>query len=329
MADEQETLAQTQARLAKVGQDIPQTTPYGPASVEQDARLDQLAAVPAEPAVQRPDPYASGSRQRGAAPSGGVSHAPPIFLLILGVVVFACIGAVVGYFAFTSDTPQGNDPTTEYSEQWQSFPGVSYVDPTVTLEQPSYEQVVAATEAMASQYRDALTTEFGVVWTQNYEPYSGLEDNGYGSDSMLHYYDTGAWQASMKLDDAEARERILELFTEITATDGEGVVLVNELYSDDDALSESQFGAAGSGDQALWSFFDSFPALANLYLSSDVYDSAVPVDPSFTGASNLILEESGDTLYVTVSGYVGALLKEADRAAFIAALEPFGGDFTP
>ena len=60
-----------------------------------------------------------------------------------------------------------------------------------------------------------------------------------------------------------------------------------------------------------------------------MFDRNIPVDDSFNGDYMFTYDESSDTLYVTVYGYAGALLKEADRDAFEAALEPYHGDYEP
>jgi hypothetical protein len=168
------------------------------------------------------------------------------------------------------------------------------------------------------------------VWALRYESYTGVESNGYGGDSMLHYYDSGDWQGQAKVDDPAARQRILDLFIELSAANGgEGVLLRNDLYSDDPDSSRVQFGAADLDDQALWSYFDSFPSIAYGYLNVDVIDRTLPVDAGFDGDYMFTYDESTDTLYVTVNGFVGALLKDADRDAFETALEPYHGDYEP
>ncbi len=284
MAEDQETLEETQARLAAGS-----NTPYGPA---------------ADPV--RPDPYAQPQTPLPSEPGTALDSPRRSRSVAVGIVAVAgvlAIGGFVAFFALDSGPVIDSDPNVEpsYSEEWQSFPGVSYIDPEVALSQASYEEVVAQSEVMMGQYREALTARFGLVWSQGYEPYSGPESNGYGGDSMLSYYDTGSWQGQVTLDDPSARQDVLDLFTELsTSYGGEGVLLRNDIYADDEVSSLDQFGAADLEDQALWSFFDSFPELAGLYLSSDVIDRSIPVDGSFTGDYSFVYDESSDTLYVTV-----------------------------
>jgi hypothetical protein len=349
VADKPETLEETQARLARMqpGSALPPSvsspiptvpgapaTPYGP-SVPGAADLGELGGVGEfGTAPTRPDPYA-GSPFAAPAPAPPTTRRPAsIVAIALGAVAVVAIGGVTAYNAFTGGSPSpyepagGGDP--EYSEEWQTFPGVSYVDPTETLAQPSYEEVVAGTDELLTEYRDALTEEFGFAWSQRYETYTGLESNGYGGDSMLYYYDSGSWQGQVRLDDPAARERIFQIFSELSASNGgEGVLLRNDLYSDDAETSRAEFGAAELANQALWSYFDAFPGLAGGYLSVDVMDRSIPVDDAFDGDYMFTYDESTDTLYVAINGFAGALLKEGDRAAFETALEPYHGDYEP
>ena len=359
MADKPETLEETQARLARVPQGVtpqpspavsspitsvppPPGTPYGPTAPGAPDVSHLSGAGDFGTSQTRPDPYATAAF---AQPGSAVPLAPTpsrrpfaIAAIAFGAVAVVVIAAVVAYFALAyTDTdidPSGGDPLTggepEYSEEWQSFPGVSWSDPSVALEQPSYEEVSAQLDAMAAQFRDELTAEFGIVWSERYGTYSGLESNGYGGDSMLYYYDSGSWQGQVRLNDPGARQRILDIFTAISdANGGEGVFLRNEIYSDDPDASRSDFGAEKLEDQALWSFIDWFPSIADAALSADVIDRSIPVDSSFDGDYMFTFDESSDTLYVSFYAYAGALLKEADREAFEDALAPYNGDYEP
>jgi hypothetical protein len=239
----------------------------------------------------------------------------------------------LAYSDLSADQP-GDDPLfgddPEYSEEWQTFPGVSWADPADTLEQASYEEVSAGLDAMATQFREELSAEFGIVWSETYGTYSGPESNGYGGDSMLYYYDAGSWQGHVQLNDPSARERIFEIFSALSAANrGEGVFFRNEVYADDPVASRSDFGAEQLDQQALWSFVDWFPALADGTLSVDVIDRSIPVDSTFDGDYMFTFDESSDTLWVSFYAYAGALLKEGDREAFEEALEPYHGDYEP
>jgi hypothetical protein len=350
LADKPETLEETQARLARVADGAtaappsvsvpvpsvsgPPATPYGPvgAGAPDLAQLGGAGEFGAAP--QRPDPYGGpGLMPSSPQPAVATPRRPAAAIGIgLGVVAMLAIGGVVAYNAFQYAAPEAYDPIDEpvYSEEWQNFPGISYIDPNDALTQPSYEEVVANTEDLVAQFKDSLTDEFGLVWSQNYESYTGVESNGYGGDSMLYYYDTGNWQGQVKLDDPGARERVYELFVALAeANGGDGVLLRNDLYADDADISKAEFGSADRDAQALWSFFDSFPSLADGYLSADVMDRTVPVDESFYGDYMFTYDESSTNLYVSINSYVGGLLKEADRTAFEEALAPYNGDYEP
>jgi hypothetical protein len=247
------------------------------------------------------------------------------------------VGGVVAYGAFTlSARDDPNDPLTEpeYSEEWQNFPGVSYVHPDEVLAQPSYEEVAGKADALIAEYRDALTEELGVEWVLQYEPFTGVESNGYGGDSMLYYYDSGTWLGQVQLNDPAARQTALDIFTDLaTANGGDGVLLHNDFYVDDPALSESDFGATEVENQPLWSFFDSFSSLAGGYVSVDVMDQNIPPAASFDGdymfSYEEIYNETTGAIFFSISCYSGPLLKDGDRAAFEEALEPYNGDYEP
>ena len=361
MADKPETLEETQARLARVKQgpslppppvsvpippvSVAPGTPYGPGSPPAPApvppaELGGAGTIGTEPV--RPDPYAESHIAPPGLATPVVTTRRPMNVVAIGfaVVALVVIAGVVAFNALqysdsSNSAESGDDPLVtgdepEYSEEWQNFPGVSWSDPELTLDQASYEEVATKTDALITEYRDALTAEFGIVWSQTYESHEGLEGNGYGGDSMLYYYDPGTWEGQVRLDDPGARERMFEIFGELTAAyGGDGALLRNEIYSDDPAAAREEFGAEQLEDQALWSFFDSFPDLADSYLWGDVIDRSIPVDDSFTGDYLFTDEGSSGTLYITVTGFTSALLKEGDRDAFEAALEPYHGDYEP
>lgn len=358
MADKPETLEETQARLARVkqGPSLPPPpvsvpmhsvppmpgTPYGPTApgTPDPAELGGVGMFGTAPT--RPDPYAESHMPPPGLATPVVTTRRPMNVVAIGfaVVALVVIAGVVAYNAFqfsdssnsseSGDDPLGSGDEPEYSEEWQKFPGVSWIDPNLTLDQASYEEVAAQTDVLITEYRDALTAEFGIVWSQTSESHEGLEGNGYGGDSMLYYYDPGTWEGQVRLDDPGARERMFDIFSELTAANGgSGALLRNEIYSDDPASAREQFGAEQLEDQALWSFFDSFPDLAESYLWGDVIDRSIPVDDSFTGDYLFSYEDNSGTLYISVTGYTSALLKEGDRDAFEAALEPYHGDYEP
>ncbi len=360
MADKPETLEETQARLARVPQGatppVPPSVPIAPVGPPPGTPYGPTAASPVDfappaafPVPDRPDPYASAQPYAAtgfAQPPTSIPLAPTpsrrpfaIAGVAFGVVALVIIAAVMAYNALSYADPTaeqpGDDPLSPgdepvYSAEWQSFPGVSWTDPTVALEQASYEEVAAGLDAMATQFRDELTAEFGFAWSETYGTYSGLESNGYGGDSMLYYYDAGSWQGQVKLNDPGARERIFEIFSAIAvANGGEDVFLRNEIYADDPVQSRADFGAEQMDQQALWSFVDWFPELAGGTLSADVIDRNIPVDSTFDGDYMFSFDESSDTLWVSFYAYAGALLKAADREEYEAALEPYHGDYEP
>ena len=321
MADQPETLEQTQARLARL-----QHRPAMPPATS--VPIATVIAPTGSPVRHDPSGASHHLRPEPRQPVAASRRPLGIVGIAVGIVSMVAVAGGVAYNAFEST----DSSDSVYSEEWQNFPGVSWSDPNIALEQPSYEEVVAAADRLLAEYRDATTAEFGLVWTQRYEERSGLESNGFDGDSMLYYYETGTWQGQVQLDDPSARERIYAIFSELSVAfggDSDRTMLSNEFSLDDAVAAREEFGAETLSDQARWSFSNEFAALAGGYVVSDVMDRSIPTDDSFTGDYRFSYDGSSDTLYVVVEGHAGLLLKEGDRAAYEAALEPYDGVYTP
>lgn len=215
--------------------------------------------------------------------------------------------------------------------QWVGYPGSAYADDDDVLAADSMETVVANSDAMLAEYRDALTDEFGFTWTQVFDQTLEHDKNGYGGDSMLYFYDSGSWQGEVVLDDPAARQAVQDAFKRITTEYGGIEFSVwNDLLDGDEAGTVAELGGSTKQTQALWSFRNSTGlGAAGLYVSSQVYDRNIPVDDSFDGDYVFVKPSDSSTLLVTVFSSASALLAEADRDTYIEAIAPYGGKTKP
>jgi hypothetical protein len=294
-----ETLEETQARLA-----AQERTPYGPAEV------DIPAAVPA---VAR-------RTTRTAVIAG----------LVVGLIAVA--GVVAAVLA-GSGTFDANDPAVGpavdpvVAEHWQSYPGSAFRTPEEVFASPPMDGVIAQGEAFVTEFRTALTEQYGLEWTTLYEPGTERDYNGYGGESLLYRYDSGLWHGVAIIDDPNARAEVEALFVRIAAANGgDGAITFND-FSEDNPDAEQQYGAKTKPQQPLWSFIESDDA-STLGFQADVYDATVPADPAFDGLWRFELTETG-TLYVTVQATAYALLAEGDRDEFERLLEAYAGQTPP
>lgn len=283
-----------------------------PETVEETkARLARYAASPYHP---EPDddatPYA-------LAPAKGPRRSPRIALVVVAILALAGVGAGIFFAAGATN--------------WSAYPGSADRDDADVLAGPSLEAVVADSEAMLKEYRDALTEKYGMTWTEVI-PDSEVHDfNGYGGDSMLYSYSSSYWQGEVVVDDPGARQVIQDTFATVTGDHGGGDLVVwNDLLTDDTKYNKQAFGAAAKPDQAYWQLTNSVgDPLTGLYVASDVFDQNLPTDPSFSGANTFQAPEHDNSLVVTVDASARALLSEKDRAAYQKAIEPYAGKTRP
>lgn len=348
--DRPETLEETQRRLA--GYSSPrQPTPPPAAGVPSAPPPPPAAAAPSAPppsaygpvptmpppppGYSQPgglsDPYAP--RRLGAKPANRRGLALVLSGIAVLLVVLFAVGGIVARFAApdpvagpgvgsTSDptSPPGSD-----TADWENFPGSAYRDDAEVLSSASAEEVRDTGDAILEEYRNELTNSLGVVWTEEYGTRFDRDINGYGEESMLYSYDSALWVGEASAPTPEARQQIMDAFERITTKYSLiDFYRANDVYDAPDSISS--FGAENIEDQALWRFSNRGDANIPLRVSSSVWDTTMPTDPSFTGASGFDDQEAGSgKLLVSVNAYAFALLSENDRDAFIEALKPYEG----
>ena len=296
---------------------------YGPVPTLPPPGYSQPGSVP--------DPY---SPQRiGAKPTNRRVLAIVLSgIAVLLVVLFAVAGIVTRLASpdpvadpGVNSSPDPTAPPGSDTADWENFPGSAYRDDAEVLSSASAEEVRDTGDAILEEYRNELTNSLGIVWTEEYSTRFDRDINGYGEESMLYSYDSALWVGEASAPTPQARQQIMDAFERITTKYSlVDFYRANDVYDAPDSISS--FGAEKVEDQALWRFSNRGDANIPLRVGSSVWDTSMPTDPSFTGASGFDDQEAGSgKLLVSVNAYAFALLSENDRDAFIEALKPYEG----
>ncbi|MBF4570370.1 hypothetical protein ITJ57_16515 [Plantibacter sp. VKM Ac-2880] len=247
-----------------------------------------------------------------------------VLLLVVNPVTAMTVGGLV-FDRSDGDTAAGGTGDEDHDPIWDTYPGSAYVDAKETLDGPSYEAFVDRSETILADIRTALTTEFGFEWVERQPAESELDHNGYGGDSMLYEYAAPVWQTTTTVRTFDEKSRVVEIIRGVLLRSGiANLDLQNapSSWREPGELTE-QYGGETLDTQALWDLHTygaitsagSFGAsIVDLTLDSA---GTVEKDRQFDVTSGMALE--GIELHL--DSY--ALLKEADRADFLAALEPY------
>lgn len=265
----------------------------------------RLGLSPVEIAAGEPTPQPHRSRSgRVVAVVAG--------LLVLGAGAFAA-------FQFLPAAGIGSD-------EWTTYPGTWFEENEHVLAADSLEVTTAEGELLLAELGEALAP-YGFEWTVFREGDVTVAGNGYNGDSMLKEYDSAILVGAVQLDDPEARADIIEIFTIVVSAPGSTVVVDNDSITDA-SDAEYFFGSADRDEQAEWTAWSYGEHFTDLAADIDVYDSTIPTGPEFHPVY-WIPQDSDGTLFVSIRVYADYLLSESDRAAFIAALEPYEGKTRP
>ncbi len=250
---------------------------------------------------------------------------PPVngrgaFRIAVAIGVLVAIG-VVGYNLFQV-LPQ----VLLANDHWSSYPGTYFEDSDYVLASDSLEATEEKGEALLAELQGELAP-YGFEWTVEYEGGADPSSNGYNGDSMLYDYVSDSVIGAVPLTDPQARETIIRILGDVlSARDDSTIVINNDEIDGDDAVV--QFGSADRDAQALWSAWTYSEHFLTLQADFSVFDSTVPTEEEF-GGDYWVPVEGIDTLYVRLQVTAYYLLSEDDRAAFIAALEPYEGETKP
>jgi hypothetical protein len=290
---EPESLEETQRRLAGV-------SPYGPAAAE------------------RPDPYSPGAAPLLAA-TPRPRNSARVFAIVGGAIAVTSIAA--GFVYFQADpTPTPEAPIVD---EWTTYPGSAFFPDRDVLAAESLEVISGKGDAFVAEFKQQLTDELGLEWTELMPRSVEADINGYGGDSMLKYYHSGSWQGAVAAEDPGARQVVQDAFERLSVKFGAtDFYVANDFVEGDDAVAD--YGAAERDDQPRWSFWSDDPY--TLGMNGDVLDLSLPAANGYE-YYGLITVEPGDphTFFVSVYAMAYALLPEADRDAYIEALAEYEG----
>ena len=285
----QETLEQTQRRLGLSS---------GPVTNARTARQFSAQAVPT----------AGRSGGRGAVVAGAV---------VAGILALGIVGYVVS---------QGVAEVVPVADEWTSYPGSYFVTTDEVLDGQSLEQAKAEGDALIGQLQAELAA-FGFEWRVDTPGSTNPSSNGYGGDSMLHNFTSDTLVGTSSIDDPQAREKIIAIFSGVMSARPETTVV----FSNDDVDGEDAvyfFGSEDRSQQAVWSAWTFTDAFNGLAVDIDVFDSTVPTDDGF-GSTYWVGENPDGTLFVRLRAAASYLLAEGDRDSFVTALAPYEDETKP
>ena len=245
----------------------------------------------------------------------------------LAVTLLLNVGTV-GAMSALGTSASGNyagEPTEE-ERFWEAYPGIKDEYSSDILAQPSLEQVRADSDALMADIRSALTAEFGYTWIEGSPETVRPERNGYGGESMLVEFWSQTWATVEPISDLDRKAAVMAVIDGVVADHGfYGMISFNEPGSGiDPASTERMYGSADPAEQAIWEWYtNNEPDPMHLYATI----TDLTRDPTGDFRAAREAQTAGTTeplegLTIVVLGR--PLLSEADRQAFIDALEPYG-----
>jgi hypothetical protein len=240
--------------------------------------------------------------------------------IAVAIGVIAAIG-VVGY-----NVAQTLPQLGLASDAWTTYPGTYFEDSDYVLASDSLEATTEKGDALLAELQGQLAA-YGFEWSVEYPSEAYRASNGYNGDSMLYNYSSETIIGAVQSDDPAARENIIRIFGEVMSmADSPNVVIDNDETDGDDAIE--RFGSDRRDAQALWSTWSYSEHFSGLQGDLSVFDATVPTAEQFDG-DYWVPEDVAGTLVVRMQVSASYLLSEGDRAAFIAALEPYEGETKP
>ncbi|KQM17791.1 hypothetical protein ASF83_01450 [Plantibacter sp. Leaf171] len=247
-----------------------------------------------------------------------------VLLLVVNPVTAMTVGGLV-FDRSGGQSAAGGAREEDHDPIWDTYPGSAYVDAKETLDGPSYEAFVDRSETVLSDIRTALTAEFGFEWVERQPAESELDHNGYGGDSMLYEYTAPVWQTTTTVRTFDEKSRVVEIIRGVLLRSGiANLDLQNapSSWREPGELTE-QYGGETLDTQALWDLHTYGAITSAGSFGASIVDltrdraGTVAKDRQFDVTAGMALE--GIELHL--DSY--ALLKEADRADYLAALEPY------
>ena len=249
-----------------------------------------------------------------------------IGVIALAVTLVLNVGTVGALSALrTSASGSYAGEPTEEERFWEAYPGIKDENSDEILAQPSLEQVREDSDALMADIRAALTAEFGYTWIEGGPETVRPERNGYGGESMLVEFWSQTWATVEPIDDLDRKLAVMEVIDEVIASHGFwGIISFNSPESGLDPSSiERMYGSADPDEQAIWEWYSNDdPGPMNLYATiTDLSRDPTGEFRAAREAQTAGTTEPLEGLTIVVLGR--PLLSEADREAFIEALEPY------
>ncbi|MGK9147579.1 hypothetical protein KXS11_08155 [Plantibacter flavus] len=222
----------------------------------------------------------------------------------------------------------GGDGDREHDPIWDTYPGSAYVDAKDTLDGLTYEEFADQSDTMLAEMRTALTDEFGFEWVERQPAEGEIGNNGYGGESMLYSYDAPVWQTTTTVRTFEEKSRVVELIRQVLLRYGVANLDMRNAPSswrEPGELTE-QYGGETIETQALWNLHT-----YDLFTQSGSFEVSI-VDLDLDAAGTVAEDRQFDVDYygmaaegIELHADAYALLKEADRTDYLAALKPYEG----
>lgn len=215
---------------------------------------------------------------------------------------------------------------------WKGYPGSRFTPVKDVVDGADLATFAERSDAMLAELRAALTAEFGFEWIERQPAKTEKDGNGFGGDSMLNRYTAPVWQTTKALTDIGQKNRAVEIIRQVAQRYG----IVNLSMQNAPAAWRQpgeltdQFGGETLETQALWSLNAYDAIAAGGRFSTDIVDLSIDATGKveknrYFDITSLGMAPDGIELHLDAS----ALLAEADRAAFLAALKPFDGLTVP
>ncbi len=227
----------------------------------------------------------------------------------------------------------GPAPTTTYSNaagqevtvNWKDYPGPSGVESEDILAAPTVEDADAVGNKIMTDFKTALTDEFGLAWSAEGEPaWYTSSGNGYGGEAMTSTLNSEIWHSNTVSSSTTDWLRIIDIANTITQAQGLGtLILEHERYPfrDGSALEKEMLERYGTTDPQQIYEWHGFAYGASQWLSVNIHHAGR--DPRGKAAQEF--RELGLPEATVSVSYGATTVFAADLPAFKEALKPFAG----
>lgn len=247
-------------------------------------------------------------------------------VIALGIALLGNVATIGGAAALRApDAAALAAGQTPQEQHWAEYPGVEDFSAEEILAQPSLESERAATDALFSDIRDALTDEFGYTWTQVADENLRPERNGHGGESMLVDAQFGAWSTNEPIQDLTRKREVYSVIDGVLAEHGmPGLLPLNEADGTiPEASLENMYGSADPSQQAVWEWATWSWGTPSQYYAV-ITDLSRDENGSFRAAAEAQRSDPEDPLEgLTLQSRSRPLLSEADVEEFTERMSEY------